>query len=55
MAINDVLLEVFEGGLTFKTYLDKGEERGRGVKILRFLGGRQLCIAPHQNLNEREK
>ena len=26
------------GGLTFKTYLDKGDERG-GVKILRFLGG----------------
>ena len=41
MAISDVLLE---GGLTLKTYLDKG---GGGVKILRFLGGSHLWMAPN--------
>ena len=41
MAISDVLLE---GGLTFKTYLDKG---GRGVKILRFFGGSHLWMVPN--------
>ena len=44
MAISDVLLK---GALTFKTFLDKGEE---GLKSEDFRGGRHLWMAPHHKL-----
>lgn len=45
MAISDVLLK---GALTFKTFLDKGEE---GLKSEDFRGGRHLWMAPYNKVS----